>query len=48
MNLSKGAMDVFTHRFFKKIDAQKLERKMIPAPYIPKLMGKADDSNFAL
>lgn len=35
-NLINGIDDVKNHRFFKTIDFKQLEKKQIPAPYMPK------------
>ena len=46
-NLKNGVKDITTHRFFKNIDWDKLLRKEITPPYIPKVKSNNDISNFS-
>ena len=46
-NLKNGVKDITTHRFFKNIDWDKLLRKEITTPYIPKVKSNNDISNFS-
>ncbi|KAI8843877.1 kinase-like domain-containing protein [Chytriomyces cf. hyalinus JEL632] len=45
-NLKRGAGDVKSHLWFETIDWDKLGQLGIPAPYIPKVSGESDTSNF--
>ncbi|KAJ3124833.1 camp-dependent protein kinase catalytic subunit [Physocladia obscura] len=45
-NLRKGAADVKTHEWFEPIDWDRLIRLDIQTPYVPKLAGESDTSNF--
>lgn len=45
-NLKNGTKDLMDHPWFQPIDFEKLRKKEVTAPYIPKLDGKGDSSNF--
>jgi protein kinase A len=45
-NMRHGTADVFAHLWFREVDWQKLERKDITAPYIPRVVGEGDASAF--
>lgn len=45
-NLANGSRDIFTHTWFHEVDWERLYRKEIPAPYVPKVEGDWDASNF--
>jgi protein kinase A len=45
-NLANGPRDIFTHICFSVVDWNRLYRKEIPAPYVPKVEGDWDASNF--
>ncbi|KAJ3282268.1 camp-dependent protein kinase catalytic subunit [Rhizoclosmatium sp. JEL0117] len=45
-NLKRGAADVKGHAWFEAIDWDRLMRLEIAAPYIPKVAGEGDTSNF--
>ncbi|KAJ3019536.1 UNVERIFIED_CONTAM: camp-dependent protein kinase catalytic subunit [Siphonaria sp. JEL0065] len=45
-NLKRGAADVKNHVWFEAIDWDRLTRLEITAPYIPKVNGEGDTSNF--
>ena len=45
-NLANGSRDIFGHSWFQEVDWERLYRKEIPAPYVPKVEGDADASNF--
>ncbi|EIM20411.1 kinase-like protein [Wallemia mellicola] len=45
-NLQHGSRDVFTHEWFKEVDWNRLYNRAIPAPYIPKIAGDGDSSQF--
>lgn len=45
--LKNGVKDITEHRFFKKFEWKKLEKKELPAPYCPKVKGQNDISNFS-
>lgn len=45
-NLARGSTDIFSHEWFQEVDWETLYRKEIPAPYIPKVDGEWDSSNF--
>lgn len=34
------------HAFFASIDLEKLEKKELPAPFVPKIVSETDTSNF--
>jgi len=38
--------DIIKHPWFKDLDIEKLLKKQLPAPYIPKVEGKTDLRNF--
>jgi len=44
--LKGGARDVLSHPFCSHLDVAQLEAKALPAPYVPRLKGAADTSNF--
>ena len=46
-NLKNGVKDITGHRFFKGFDWDKLLKKEIPPPYIPKVKSNDDISNFS-
>ena len=43
-NLHHGAGDVFAHRWFSEVDWDKLRRREIQAPYLPRIAGDGDAS----
>ncbi|KAL7421609.1 cAMP-dependent protein kinase catalytic subunit [Cryptotrichosporon argae] len=45
-NLRAGSSDIFAHGWFAEVDWDKLYRREIPAPYIPKIEGEGDASQF--
>ena len=45
-NLQHGAGDVFAHPWFREVDWEKLRRREIMAPYIPKIDGDGDASAY--
>ncbi|KAL8286266.1 hypothetical protein RQP46_004754 [Phenoliferia psychrophenolica] len=45
-NLANGSRDIFEHSWFQEVDWERLYRKEIPAPYVPKVDGDWDASNF--
>ncbi|GAA6012617.1 hypothetical protein JCM11491_005455 [Sporobolomyces phaffii] len=45
-NLANGSRDIFGHVWFQEVDWERLYRKEIPAPYVPKVEGDWDASNF--
>jgi len=45
-NLANGSRDIFGHAWFQEVDWERLYRKEIPAPYVPKVEGDWDASNF--
>ena len=45
-SLKGGAKDVRQHTWFSALDFKCLEKKQHPAPYVPKIKSKTDDSNF--
>ncbi|KAK4704175.1 protein kinase A, partial [Phenoliferia sp. Uapishka_3] len=45
-NLANGSRDIFEHSWFQEVDWERLYRKEIPAPYVPKVEGDWDASNF--
>ena len=46
-NLRNGVKDITGHRFFKNLEWDKLLRKEIPPPYVPKVKSNDDISNFS-
>ncbi|KAH7093837.1 kinase-like protein [Auriculariales sp. MPI-PUGE-AT-0066] len=46
-NLKYGAKDIFAHAWFGEVPWEKLYKKEIPAPYVPKIDGDGDASQFA-
>ncbi|KAG0171243.1 camp-dependent protein kinase catalytic subunit [Apophysomyces sp. BC1034] len=45
-NLKKGYRDIMDHKWFASIDFEKLEQRKVKAPYIPRIRGEGDASNF--
>merc|ERR1712226_1216333 len=45
-NLKNGAGDIKAHPWFRLIDWNAIENKVIRAPYIPKVKSESDTSNF--
>lgn len=45
-NLRAGSSDIFAHAWFAEVDWDKLYRREIPAPYVPKIEGDGDASQF--
>ncbi|WWC62130.1 uncharacterized protein I303_104721 [Kwoniella dejecticola CBS 10117] len=45
-NLRAGSSDIFAHGWFSEVDWDKLYRREIPAPYVPKIEGEGDASQF--
>ncbi|KAJ7198513.1 kinase-like domain-containing protein [Mycena pura] len=45
-NMRHGAGDVFAHQWFREVDWQRLERREITAPYLPRIAGDGDASAF--
>lgn len=45
-NLRAGSSDIFAHGWFAEVDWDKLYRREIPAPYVPKIEGDGDASQF--
>lgn len=43
-NMRKGSNDVFSHSWFVEVDWDRLERREVMAPYMPKVMGEGDAS----
>lgn len=43
-NLRGGAADIFLHPWFNEVDWEKLYRREIPAPYVPRIEGDGDAS----
>jgi serine/threonine protein kinase len=43
-NLRNGAGDVFAHEWFREVDWERLLRRDIIAPYMPKISGDGDAS----
>jgi serine/threonine protein kinase len=46
-NLKNGVKDITGHRFFKNIEWDKLLKKELPPPYVPKVKSNNDTSNFS-
>ena len=46
-NLKNGVKDITTHRFFKNFEWDKLLKKVLPPPYVPKVKSNDDISNFS-
>ena len=46
-NLKNGVKDITGHRFFKNLEWDKLLRKEIPPPYVPKVKSNDNISNFS-
>ena len=38
--------DIISHPWFKSLDIEKLLKKQLPAPYVPKVKSSTDLSNF--
>jgi len=47
-NLRAGSSDIFAHGWFAEVDWDKLYRREIPAPYVPKIEGEGDASQYVL
>lgn len=45
-NLRAGSSDIFAHAWFAEVDWDKLYRREIPAPYVPKIEGEGDASQY--
>ncbi|POV95604.1 hypothetical protein PSHT_15572 [Puccinia striiformis] len=45
-NLANGSRDIFHHAWFAEVDWERLYRKQIPAPYVPRVSSEWDSSNF--
>ncbi|GMK55220.1 hypothetical protein CspeluHIS016_0202760 [Cutaneotrichosporon spelunceum] len=45
-NLHAGSADIFGHGWLAEVDWDKLYRREIPAPYVPKIDGEGDASQF--
>ncbi|KAG7562014.1 hypothetical protein FFLO_02569 [Filobasidium floriforme] len=45
-NLRGGSADIFSHGWYAEVDWDKLYRREIPAPYVPKIEGDGDASQF--
>ncbi|WAQ83754.1 hypothetical protein PtA15_4A202 [Puccinia triticina] len=45
-NLANGSRDIFHHAWFAEVDWERLYRKQIPAPYVPRVSSEWDASNF--
>lgn len=45
-NLRHGAGDVFAHPWFREVDWEKLRKREIMAPYLPKIDGDGDASAY--
>lgn len=43
-NLRGGSADIFSHGWYAEVDWDKLYRREIPAPYVPKIEGDGDAS----
>jgi serine/threonine protein kinase len=43
-NLRGGSADIFSHGWFAEVDWDKLYKREIPAPYVPKIEGDGDAS----
>jgi protein kinase A len=43
-NLRAGSSDIFAHGWFAEVDWDKLYKREIPAPYVPKIEGEGDSS----
>lgn len=46
-NLKYGAKDIFAHAWFAEVPWERLYKKEIPAPYVPKIDSDGDASQFA-
>lgn len=45
-NLHAGSADIFGNGWFAEVDWDKLYRREIPAPYVPKIDGEGDASQY--
>jgi hypothetical protein len=45
-NLRGGALDIKNHQWFEGVDWQAVERRIIPAPIIPRIKSHSDSQNF--
>ena len=45
-NLKYGSKDIFAHPWFSEVNWERLYRKEIPAPYVPRIEGEGDASQF--
>lgn len=45
-NLKSGSHDIFGHEWFGEVDWDRLYRRDIPAPYVPKIDGDGDTSQY--
>lgn len=45
-NLRNGALDVRNHQWFEGVDWLAVERRIIPAPIIPRIRSHSDSQNF--
>ena len=47
-NLKYGSTDIFAHGWFAEVVWEKLRRREIPAPYVPRIDGDGDSSQYVL
>lgn len=45
-NLKYGSTDIFAHAWFAEVVWEKLRRREIPAPYVPRIEGDGDSSQY--
>lgn len=45
-SLAGGEADIINHSWFRTIEVEKLRKKELPAPYVPKVKNPLDASNF--
>jgi protein kinase A len=45
-NLKYGSKDIFSHSWFAEVVWEKLRRREIPAPYVPRIDGDGDSSQY--
>ncbi|KAG9056824.1 camp-dependent protein kinase catalytic subunit [Serendipita sp. 407] len=45
-NLKYGSKDIFSHAWFAEVVWEKLRRREIPAPYVPRIEGDGDSSQY--
>lgn len=45
-NLKYGSKDIFSHAWFAEVVWEKLRRREIPAPYVPRIDGDGDSSQY--